>query len=114
MVTKNKVSPMSNIRLRIMLIEKKVVLNKCRLCTIACRFEEEILTSQRIDEDYDNNSSGSKVIIGSSTFKQVQAQINNQPPCAPSQTRTDTQKLDTVASKPKLTFSGMSSEYLFD
>jgi len=74
-----------------------------------CRFEEEILTSQKIGDDVPgNNSADSKVIIGSNTFDQVQAQLDSHR--ASSQAApvtTDTQKPDNATTKPRLAFSGV-------
>jgi len=75
------------------------------------RFEEEILTSQRIDDVNDSNSAGTKVVIGSGTFSHVEAQLNNQPPREPvtASATTNSQKPDSVTTKPRLTFSGVES-----
>lgn len=73
------------------------------------RFEEEILTSQKIGDVHGNNSADSKVIIGSSTFDQVQAQLNNQlshPPLEAAEVTTAAQKPENSTVKPRLTFSG--------
>jgi len=73
-----------------------------------CRFEEEILTSQKIGDVPGNNSADSKVIIGSNTFDQVQAQLDSHR--ATSQAApvtTDTQKPDNATTKPRLAFSGV-------
>ena len=74
------------------------------------RFEEEILTSQKIDDVRGNGLADSTVIIGSSTFDKVQAQLNSQLPRAPLQAvevTTAAQKPDNSTVKQKLTFSGV-------
>ena len=94
----------------------KVVILKARSACDACvviftvRFEEEILTSQNIDDFPGNNSADSKVIIGSNTFDHVQAQLNNQPPRASraaAEVTTAAQTQENSAIKQKLTFSGI-------
>ena len=72
------------------------------------RFEEEILTSQKTGDVNGSESAGTKVIIGSGTFNEVQAQLNNQPRRAPEATSVTTanQKPDSSTTKPRLTFSG--------
>jgi len=77
---------------------------------VTVRFEEEILTSQKIGDVHGNNSADSKVIIGSSTFDQVQAQLNNQlshPPLEAAEVTTAAQKPENSTVKPRLTFSGV-------
>ena len=71
-------------------------------------FEEEILTSQMVNDVNGSNSSGTKVIIGSGTFNQVQAQLNSRPSPTPeaAAVTTASQKPDSLPAKPKLTFSG--------
>ena len=84
-------------------------------CLAVFRFEEEILTSQKAGDDNGTNSVGTKVIIGSNTFNQVQAQLNSQPPRAPEVTAVTsaTQKPDSSTAKPRLTFSGIGIHRLF-
>ena len=74
------------------------------------RFEEEILTSQRIGDVHGSNSAGTKAVIGSDTFSHVQAQLNGQPPRAPvaAAVISTTQKPDSSTTKTRLTFSGIS------
>ena len=83
---------------------------KVIICTLVVfRFEEEILTSQTINDVNGSDSVGSKVIIGSGTFHHVQTQLNNQRPRAleAESVATATQKPDTSTTKPRLTFSGI-------
>ena len=77
---------------------------------VTVRFEEEILTSQKIDDVYGNNSAGSEVTNGSSAFDQIHVQRNNQPPHAPQQAaevKTSNQKPENSTIKQRLTFSGV-------
>jgi len=79
-------------------------------CHTVVRFEEEILTSQKIVDVHENNTDDSKVIIGSSTFDKVQAQLSNQPPRAPLQAATVTtasEKPNSSVTRQRLTFSGV-------
>ena len=75
----------------------------------AFRFEEEILTSQKVDDVNGDNSADSKVIIGSGTFDRVQTQLNSKPAREPeaAPVTTAAQKPDSLTTKPRLTFSGV-------
>jgi len=77
---------------------------------VAIRFEEEILTSQKIGDVHGNDSADSRVIVDSSSFDKVQEQLNSQPhhtPLQATEVTTASQKPDNSTLKQKLTFSGV-------
>lgn len=79
------------------------------------RFEEEILTSQRIGDVNGSNSAGTKAVIGSDTFSDVQAQLNSQSPRTPVEAAVTsaTLKPDSSTTKPRLTFSGITVHRMY-